>query len=83
MRPCCESMAASVVERELGLRGLSVELPTETEPTPLLIFRSVDQAHEAQVHADAGAELTIEMKVGFTFCPWCGRRVCHWRRKLR
>jgi hypothetical protein len=78
MKPCCETLAD--LAALAGQRGISVRLPGGgSDPLdgdiPKLVFRSVDAGLEDKVSGPPDLEITLEARVGFTYCPWCGNRL--------
>ncbi|MGI4791117.1 MAG: hypothetical protein ACRYFS_20000 [Janthinobacterium lividum] len=79
MKPCCEQMA-EMIEMQ-GQRLFSAYLPKEN-PTPVsvfnmnnvphLIFRSFDIEKEDYVRIVSEVPVSVEGRIGFKFCPWCG-----------
>ena len=82
-------MTESVEDK--GKRGFSCYYPEEPNSSseksvPLFIFRACDEGLEAQVSIDTDIAFTLMLQVGFTFCPWCGKRLAkkapRWLQKL-
>jgi len=78
MKPCCEQMIEMMSMN--GQRLFSAHLPDEEvdieavsmNNVPHLIFRSFNAGQEQDVHIDTEVPVSVEGKIGFRFCPWCG-----------
>lgn len=60
-------------------RGFSVEPAVPSSPDVWerchrIVFRVVDLGHEDKVVIQGDVPVSLEGSMGFTFCPWCGKR---------
>ena len=73
---------------QYGDRGISAHLPSSdnvnesvnsvsdiVDKLPYLIFRAYDEGKDNEVRIDATIPVSIQFRVGITFCPWCGKRL--------
>ena len=78
MKPCCSSLAESTIDT--GRRGFSIRLPELKseellDRVPYIIFNAYDEGQEHLVQISASVPVSVSGKMGFRFCPWCGKRI--------
>jgi hypothetical protein len=81
---CCSTM--SEILHLAGERGLSAEmLPAFPGAKPMLqlVFRAVAASDVARFDYNSPMPVSLEMWVGFKYCPWCGRPVARWEKRWR
>src|SRR5260221_13970758 len=77
MKICCDSMRDAIASKGQG--GFSIEISTPSmlisEGIPLMVFRAYDEGQDEHVQIKASIPVSLDIKVGFMFCPWCGQPV--------
>jgi hypothetical protein len=60
-----------------GQRGFSIEVENHEDwgTIPRIVFNALDYEAETEVRTSNGVPISTSGRLGFRFCPWCGRRV--------